>query len=203
MGSNNYGVLVTDVGQVGHVVAGWDFNRDCRTLSIPSGSSAVVPDLPVIEECGSLIKGQDVKRRIGHFQDEVAVYDFGNGNFGLCLQDKHENHYFVEEPEWQKMTTSRRKRNETQRTAKSMPEEKIPEVDYTGTVLCNRCGALMGCERCEDPTVAQEMHRLLWKSDDDPMNHHIHLCDNCSNCTFESPEGERCGEHSQSRKGEN
>jgi hypothetical protein len=77
-------------------------------------------------------------------------------------------------------------------------EEEIPEVNYTGTVPCDCCGSLTQCSQCEDPAVAEEMHRLLWMSDYSPMDHHIHLCGPCehSGCTFGGqPDGERCGDH--------
>jgi hypothetical protein len=55
--------------------------------------------------------------------------------------------------------------------------DEIPPVNYSGTVPCQCCGAFMDCEPCNDPKVAEEIHRLVWHGDDDPDGHHgVHLC---------------------------
>ena len=62
-------------------------------------------------------------------------------------------------------------------------------------VPCDCCGSFTDCEKCDDPAVAAEMHRLLWETDESPMDHHIHLCGPCeeAGCNFDEPNG--LGEH--------
>jgi hypothetical protein len=95
MSSNNYGVRITDAAAAAAQVAAWDFTRNHFTVSVRAGKVGYVPDLPDIEQSGCTITGWHLKERIDHFDDEIAVYDFGNGYIGLCLLDARENHYFV------------------------------------------------------------------------------------------------------------
>jgi hypothetical protein len=85
-----------------------------------------------------------------------------------------------------------------------MATEKIPAVNYSGDVPCACCGSMTFCEKCaDDSKVVEEMHRLLWLSNDDPNEHHIHLCEYCPLCTFDSslPDGgERCMDDDEAKE---
>jgi len=95
MASNNYGVRIRNSVAAAAQIAAWDFTRRHFTISTRAGEAGYVPDLHVIEGSECTTPGEYLKKRIEHFDGEVAVYDFGNGWLGLCLQDEREHHYFV------------------------------------------------------------------------------------------------------------
>jgi len=95
MASNNHGVRIRNAVAAGAQIAAWDFTRRHFTISTRAGEASYVPDLHEIEASECTTTGEYLKARIEHFDGEVAVYDFGNGCVGLCLEDEREHHYFV------------------------------------------------------------------------------------------------------------
>lgn len=81
MSSNNYGVQENAL-RAAEKLAKWDFSKNHQVLFTDGRH---VPDLLDIQECSTtLLSGPDLKKLIEHSKD-VAVFNFGNGYFGVAL----------------------------------------------------------------------------------------------------------------------